>query len=147
MFGRPLARMDNISPQTGVRRSSRRAPSSFLAGTQISVGIIYGLIAVFACLSEGKLSYWSAAAVVFALIAFLSAAFRWGWLIPGLLLGVVLGFFFDAKVKGGDHESQTWETINSVVIWALVGGMAGFFADVFPHENGNRRSDSGKTPR
>jgi xanthine/uracil permease len=139
--------MDNASPQPSSKQVSRRRRVSwFLTGTQICVAMIYGTVAVAAYAADGKLSHWSLAAVTLAVCSLLSAAFRKGWLIPCVLLGVLLGFYLAIiKVKGGDHESQRWETVGSVCFWTLLGGFAGVAADTVSRKCRNPENESCKT--
>jgi hypothetical protein len=58
---------------------------------------------------------------VLAVAALASAALRCGWLVPGLILGAVLGLFFDTGPKSGTYESQAWDMVMHVAIGGLIG--------------------------
>ena len=67
-----------------------------------------------------------------ALAGFSSLALllRFGWVVPCMVAGTVIGFFADPAIKGGDHESQMWETVWHLVGGTLVGLFIGILIDV-----------------
>ena len=54
---------------------------------------------------------------------------RWGWVVPCAAAGIIIGTFSDAVVKGGDAESQMWETIVRLVFGTGGGVVMGFFLE------------------
>lgn len=56
--------------------------------------------------------------------------FGWGYSVPCVVLGLLLGAFLDLRVKGGTAESQMWETVTSVAICTAIGLIVGVAADL-----------------
>ncbi|MEX2169722.1 MAG: hypothetical protein WD851_10455 [Pirellulales bacterium] len=73
-------------------------------------------------------SVWRAF-VALAAASAVAALFRWGCLIPSLVLGITFGIFNDAAIKHGSIESQMWETVYSIAFGGFIGLAIGFAAD------------------
>ena len=46
------------------------------------------------------------------------------------MFGTFCGMVTDAQIKGGDYESQMWETVTSIAVGAILGLAAGFLLDL-----------------
>src|SRR5579859_7240504 len=59
--------------------------------------------------------------------------FRWGYSVPCVVLGLLVGGYLDLHVKGGSVESQMWETVTSVAIGTAMGLLVGVALDFAQH--------------
>lgn len=58
-----------------------------------------------------------------------SLFFRWGWLVPCAVAGILAGFITEPVLKGGSAWSQAWETVTRTVFCFVIGTLIGFCFD------------------
>jgi O-antigen ligase len=100
----------------------------FRLAAQYLLAGLCSLIAVLAWpAAKGR---FSATYTILGLCCLTAAWTRSGWLIPSTVFGVIVGMFvLDPSVKGGDAESQMWETVSYIILGSVGGLVFGLTLD------------------
>ncbi len=102
-------------------------PQSCVA-TQLLLGVVAGFMAIASCGPHAGVGFYIFLAT--SVVCFLALILGWGWLIPCLILGIVVGVISDPPVKGGTIESQMQETCTHIGFGTFLGLLVGLGADV-----------------
>jgi hypothetical protein len=119
-------------------RMRNRPRSVVLVGVQIVLTLLTGWLAL-QIYSVGGGKIWRLFAGL-AVCSYVSVVFRAGWLVPCVVLGTIVGMLLDPAVKGGDADSQIWETVQHVVSGTFLGLVAGLLADSAPRREASNAS-------
>lgn len=68
--------------------------------------------------------------VALSAAAGLAALLGWGWLVPGLVIGISFGIFLDSGAMGGPASPGIDHTIRSIAIGTILGVSVGFLCDL-----------------
>jgi len=128
-----------MSVETNAARSSR---SQACHAIQFLLAIFTSTLAIVAYGPHGGIFFYILLATSAA--SFAALILGWGWLVPCLIIGTILGAMSDPSVKGGTIESQMQETCGYIGSGTFLGLLVGLGADAASTACEKERNDDSR---